>query len=591
MLLTRVYSRLTAWRDDDRGAAMAAVMALLAVSLLLSTLVASSVVTATGVTSSARANVQSQAAAEAGVAAARAGLVAGTCAASGNQYASASGATPRYLATIWVPLGAGWQRGCPANLTTQVRILSTGYASAAGVAGNYAHDTSHLEVVLSSATTPTQINATGPAVYAFSATGFSGGGSLVGVEGSNPAILIKTGDVDCTGGADGDTDIVVANGNLKVAGGCLISGNAWASGSISMPGGPDIGGNAVASAISITGGSEVGGSVWVTNGISMSGGASVGGNATAASIDFANGGTVNGNVQVTGLANFKNSGTVGGNITAGTLTFKSGGLVKGHAWVYGATTLDWGSKIEKNLRTATISQPNYSSGLVGGTTTVASSTANSSPYATNPSAPTAPLVPDWVDFDYDPSEWEGFTVKTITGTTCSYAQVVSAISSAAGSKVLINALGCSRGISISGSDVVTLTADTAIFTNKLSLSGGGGFTASSAKRLWLITPDETDNDQPTCTSGNNSYSISGGFSFSTNLSVMLYTPCDVSLGSSTTFRGQVFSGQAGIAGGATLGYVAVGLPGVDLSTGQETTVSASEIDRAVVSSRNVSVGN
>ena len=48
MLLTRVYSRLTAWRDDDRGAAMAAVMALLAVSLLLSTLVASSVVTATG---------------------------------------------------------------------------------------------------------------------------------------------------------------------------------------------------------------------------------------------------------------------------------------------------------------------------------------------------------------------------------------------------------------------------------------------------------------------------------------------------------------------------------------------------------------
>ena len=33
------------------------------------------------------------------------------------------------------------------------------------------------------------------------ATGFSGGGSLVGVEGSNPAILIKTGDVDCTGGA------------------------------------------------------------------------------------------------------------------------------------------------------------------------------------------------------------------------------------------------------------------------------------------------------------------------------------------------------------------------------------------------------
>ncbi len=591
MLLTRVYSRLTAWRDDERGAAMAAVMALLAVSLLLSTLVASSVVTAAGVTTGARAGVQSQAAAEAGVAAARAGLVSGTCTASGNQYASPSGTTPRYLATVWVPAGSGWTRGCPATLTTQVRILSTGYAAATGVAGNSAHDTSHLEVVLSSATTPTQINATGPAVYAFSATGFSGGGSLVGVDGSNPAILIKTGDVDCTGGADGETDIVVANGDLKVAGGCLITGNAWATGRITMPGGPNIGGNAVASGISITGSSSVGGSVWVTNDISLSGGASVGGNATAASIDFSNGGTVNGNVQVTGLANFKNSGTVTGNLTAGTLTFKSGGLVKGHAWVYGATTLDWGSKIEKNLRTATLSKPNNSSGLVGGTTTVASSSANSSPYATNPSAPSAPLVPDWVDFDYDPTEWDGFVVKTITGSTCSYAQVVSAINSAAGSKVVVNALGCSRGISIGGSDIVTLSADTAIFAHEFSLSGGGGFTASTAKRLWLITPDETDDNQPTCTSGNNSYGISGGFSFSTKLSVMLYTPCDVSLGSSTTFRGQVFSGRASMAGGSSLGYVAVGLPGVDLNTGQETTVSATEIDRTIVSSRNVSAGN
>ena len=107
MLLTRISANLRRLRDEDRGAGMAAVIGLLAVSLLTTSLVATSVIQATKYTTVTRASVQSQAAAEAGIADARAGLLNGTCTAKGNYYASAVGAVPRYVATVWVPSGSG----------------------------------------------------------------------------------------------------------------------------------------------------------------------------------------------------------------------------------------------------------------------------------------------------------------------------------------------------------------------------------------------------------------------------------------------------------------------------------------------------
>ena len=113
MLLTRLQTSFRRLREEDHGAGLAAVIGLLAVSLLTTSLVATSVVRATEYTTLTRAGVQSQAAAEAGVAAARAGLLTGTCAAEGNSYESIPGAVPEYVATVWVPGGSGWVRGCP----------------------------------------------------------------------------------------------------------------------------------------------------------------------------------------------------------------------------------------------------------------------------------------------------------------------------------------------------------------------------------------------------------------------------------------------------------------------------------------------
>lgn len=576
---------------------MAAVVGLMAVSLLTTSLVATSVVTATEYTSVTRAGVQSQAAAEAGVAVARAGLLAGTCTSNSNSYASAVNTVPEFVATVWIPSGSSWVRGCPTGTATQVRILSTGYAANEGALGSDGRDESHLEVVLSAISVPSTIEATGPAIYAYNSQGFGGGGKLVTVGGADTSILIKEGDVDCTGGAAGDADIVVNNGNLKISGGCVITGNAYASGRITLPGGPNIGGNAIADAITITGGSKIGGSVWVNKDVTLSGGVAIDGNVTAASMSFSSGGTIGGNVQTTGAVTFNGGGGpwIKGNLTAASFTTGNGGTVEKNAWIYGATSVNWGALIKGDLTTKSFSKPGGSnSDFVKGTLTVVPGGPTASPFATNPARPAWPIVPDWINFAYNPADWSGFAIATISSSgSCSYTQVRNAVASFAGQNGIVNALGCVGGIAIGGSDVVTLNQDVAIFAPSYNLNGGGGFTASQVRKLWLLTPDTVAETPPTptCTTGESSYSVSGGFTFSSNLRIMMYTPCKVVLTSSTKFTGQVFSGKAGIDGGAQLTYTAVGLPGYNLDTGLTTTTASTEADRTIVSFRNVEVGD
>jgi hypothetical protein len=598
MLLTRISSLFSRARDEDRGAGMAAVIGLMAVSLITTSLVASSVIAATEYTTLTRAGVQSQAAAEAGIAVARAGLLAGTCGANGNRYASAPNAQPEYVATVWIPSGTGWARGCPTGTATQVRILSTGYAANDGVGTASGRDASHVEVVLSAAGVPSTIEASGPAIYAYNSQGFGGGGKLVTVPGTNASIMIKEGNVLCNGGASGEADIVVNNGNLEVGAGCSITGNAYASGRVTLPGGPNIGKNVVANALTITGGSQVGGSVWVNQDVTLNGGVGIAGNVTAASMSFSSGGTVGGNVQTTGAVTFNGGGgpLIKGNLTAASFTTGNGGEVLKNAYIYGATSVNWGAVIRGNLTTKTFSKPGGSnSDFVKGTlTTVPGGPVQPGPYATNATRPAWPIVPDWINFAYTPADWTGFAVATISSSgTCSYTQVKNAVESFAGQNGIVDALGCVGGIAIAGSDIVTLNSDVAIFSPGYKFDGGGGFTASQIRRLWLLTPDSTVESPatPTCTTGENSFSVLGGFTFSSNLRVMMYTPCKVVLTSSTKFTGHVFSGKAGIDGGAQLTYAAVGLPGYNLDTGTRTTVTTTEADRTIVSFRNVEAGN
>lgn len=543
MLLTRILRRL---RRDEQGAALAAVVGLMATSLLLTTVIAASVISTSTYTSTVRADVQAQAAAEAGVAAARAGLVNTTCLLLNSRYESAAGATPRYVATVWIPVAGVWVRGCPVGTSTQVRILSTGYASSVGVAGASGEDSASIEVILGSVSSSTTIQASGPAIYSYSANNFGGSGVLTGVNGSQPSVMVKTGNLDCGGAGSGTMSLVVDSGNLEIGGSCNISGSAWASGSITHDGGATVGGNLIGNGVALGGSSRVGGSVWSTGAFTMDGAPSVGGNVTAASM----------NIQ---------------------------GTITGNAWIYGASVFRNSSSVN-NITTRTLSTPNNS--YIRGTRTVTNpNTPGASPYAT----PARPVVPGWVDFNYDRSKWVGFTEVVLTSSQCSYESVQAKLVLTGTSSVLLDARSCSN-FELSSWQALTINGDLAIVANKINLGGSGSITSTGERDVWLINPDTVANGLPDCGSGQQ-FSIGGAFSFSSNISVMMYSPCRIEVGSSTNVRGQIFGGQASVAGAARIGFVAIGLPGVDLNTGTTSTSGGSEANRTVVSSRNVTTGN
>ncbi len=194
------------------------------VGMLLSTLIVASVISGLSSTTATRAGVQSQAAAQSGVSVALASLTSGTCA---TQYVS--NVAPVYLATVSYSVQASlasavWVAGCPTASAQYMKIDSTGSASATGVAGNTSGDSTSTEAIYYRPTATKTITTTGPAVYTYSATGFSGSGTLVSIDGTPDAnVLVDSGNVSCSGGGGIAGDLVVNGGNLTMSGSCNIA--------------------------------------------------------------------------------------------------------------------------------------------------------------------------------------------------------------------------------------------------------------------------------------------------------------------------------------------------------------------------------
>lgn len=551
MLFRKLNRAMRALRRDEEGVALAAVLGFMAVGLILTSVVASTVVTGISQTSAARAGVQSQGSADAGIAAARAAVMNGSC--SGDANAVFTGTDPVYTATVYRPAGTGWVPGCPTSVTSadQVRIVSVGSASAKGVQGVSSGDSSRVEAILSGVTTtvipgaPAQpatypIVASGPAIYAYSSTGFGGSGSLSPVDGSTPGVLIKNGNVSCSGASSGVDDWSIAGGDLTVSGSCTAAGDIFASGRATLSGAGSIGGNVVANGVTMSGSASVAGSVWSSSDVQLSGATKIAGTVTANSLNM------------------------------------SGGTISQSAWIYNTSFLDWGSTITGMLTTKAMSASSH--GTVSGSTVVVPSGPGQSPYA----APSAPSVPGWIDLPAN-APWPGFTVKTLPA-PCDATAFASLISSFNRQPAVIDARGCSGGLNFTGAQQLALTADTVIIANQFNLGGSASFTGNG--RLWLVVPDDKADGLPTCATGD-SFSLGGAFSLAAPLSVMIYSPCAVSVGSAISMRGQIYSGAASIAGAARLAYIQIGVPGWNLSTGGSTATPAvpATPDRTVTTPR------
>lgn len=591
--LIRITDFLRRVRGEDDGIALAAVMALMALGMLFTTMILSSVVTGLGSTTSTRAGIQSQASAESGIDVVLASLVSGTACTS----TYSSGVSPKFTATIsyttdvTVTAATAWTPGCPSSTANFTRVTSVGTALAPGVAGNTSGNTRTVEAIYSRPITSQPIVASGPAVYAYSSQDFGGSGTLVSADGTNDAnVMVKTGDVNCSGGAAAAGDLVVNNGNLALSGSCGVSGNLWVSGdathgSVSLSGGVAVGGTIVAQSVNVNNGT-VGKGIWSTGPVSVGPsniGAGGGGiTATNGNITLNGTNTVNGSLWSSGNISVTNGDAVTGSAFGQNITL-NGGNVRGTAFAkFTVGGVTW-YRIDGNI----VGQVVLSGILAAGGVTLYPLGTPALPAA--PSAPISPTVPNWIEFAYSQSDWTGFGLFTVpNGTTCNETYMITAAATFGSARGVIDARNCSGQVNF-GNNSLTLPMlnDLAIISTK-GFSMTNSFIGSAAPHnLWLIQPDPVPTDGVPTTTGCSPTVFSGGFNFTGQVSVMTYSPCEVQVGSAINYRGQLFSGATRVEGAAHLVYNPVGLPGWNLNTGIRSTVAAASNNWSVQSTRNV----
>ncbi|TFB48432.1 hypothetical protein [Cryobacterium tagatosivorans] len=511
-------------RQNERGSALMAVVGVMAVTVVIGLTITAATINGLGVTSSSKASVQARAAAEAGVDVAAVGLqTTGSCAAVSHVYTSAAGTTPKYSAVVEYQAGAGWIAGCPTTTTSQVRIRSTGYAQANGVAGATSGNTERVEALydyIPAYPGIPQIALTGAAIYAetFAAT-HSQFGIVDPIITDSVLADVQIGhgdiDIDCktNGGIAGS---VIAGDGSIILNNCDVSGSVHASKNVKLTGGT-VQGDVIASG-TVTVGGTVNGSIWA------------GGDTTVSSS------TVKKSIILAGTA-------------TSVATVTAGSTVMGDLLSSGTATVATGA-VQGAVRTG-----------VGSLT-----------------PPPPPKIPSWVDVPYPyaspasaawflTSKWkaEGYVEIPWAGApaSCSIKNLEAAWLDAIVVPTVVNALNCPNGISTDSSiKPIALHANVAIiaksFTiNKLEATGVGG-----SRKLWLIVPDNTADHAPTCVAPGDIY-LNNETNTDVTLSVMVYTPCSILI-DRNNWRGQLYGATVQFNQQAQMNFAPVGIPGENL---------------------------
>jgi hypothetical protein len=231
MLLTAIRNRLGSRRDDE-GAVLVSVIAIMAVLMIISITLTSAAITSTAYSTAGRAQVQSRAAAEAGIDLVWTGMQ------QGNFYCRLSATDPNgvtYSATVDYFDAANAPLTCSGTSTlsgTPARgvVNSTGKASARGVAGATSGDERSLTALFD-----IQVNA---ASVTLDKVFFSDGSytitnstNVLDATGLSRANLYSNGTIDCRTGIALQGSVYV-QGDFHAHNTCIIGGTVWAGGAV-----------------------------------------------------------------------------------------------------------------------------------------------------------------------------------------------------------------------------------------------------------------------------------------------------------------------------------------------------------------------
>jgi len=587
-------------KRDDSGSALVAVIGVLLVTIVIAAVVSASAVHALGYTSATRAGTQSQAAADAGLAAGKAVLMTtGACTTSMTELSSTD---PHYRVTIWRATATGsWTLGCPTSTSTQARLISTGYATTNGAAGQSGGDLTYSELILAKEV----IQSSGAAIYVGNG-GQMNSFTVSSGNGQTADIRVKSGNWECSSSGTFNGNLIVETGKATFSNDtCKVTGYVWA-----------------ATGVEFTGGGKVGGDVIASNGnVYMTGSnTEIGGNVYANGDFNLNSGLVRGSVEATGGAKVEG----GGSRVMGSVWAKSVTSITGHIN---------GNVISSSTATTAISPGSASDLRIGGSATLGGSINswadsgscsqhyNAAGYAcalraqgavtgtitmnvtglATPTAKAAPTVPAWTDVAYVWSDWQAagyaqqyldWPVGQCSVTNATMTQTTNALY-AFWQKVLNTTIPTviDTRTSKCGQILISSSAnlDWKLKTNITMI--GYGFQLEAVKinsidttqrQFNLIVPD----GQPTvagkhCNPNTGSNVLpadkvagpinlitSPGVRLGATVSGMVYTPCNVTVNNSTLWRGQIYAGSMSFSASDGLVYLPIGIPGINLDGAQ-----------------------
>ncbi|MBC7463045.1 MAG: polymer-forming cytoskeletal protein [Actinobacteria bacterium] len=514
------YRRLAATGTREAGAALIGVLGVMGVSSAVAVTSTTMSLHAVGFTSSTRAGVQAEAAATAGIDFAAAKLAASTCQ---PEYSSTT--SPIFtvkisystLATSPGDVDSSWVTGCPTNAgAARLRLISTGHAASFGVAGQSSQDVRRVEAIYPYTPTPasSSIVPSGAAMYAFSQVDPTIN-NLTLNQGSTtkPSIQYLSGSVTCTSHSVIKGDLILGNGSASVTSGCTIDGDLYATNDVSIVSG-EVTGNVISHS---------------ANGLGY--------------VNVAKPAIVDGDIYSSGSVSI--SGKVGGSIVVGPGVANSMFYARssvGGSFVTAGTFSGAAASIKGTITTR-------KSGIV---------------------TPAIPTVPRWIDFSFNANEWlvsAGTPFATQTLSSCSSSNLANALRTAQNSAmpIIIDTRGCGANTDLRNIDLA-LTSDMLILANNFTLSSNTiASSNNTAKRLWIVIPDNVQDNTPTCPSG--SSSIGNNVNVSTLVNAFVYSPCPIS-NSGDIWRGQMYASSISTSSPFTLSFVPIGLPNVNLSTGE-----------------------
>lgn len=188
-----------------------------------------------------------------------------------------------------------------------------------------------------------------------------------------------------------------------------------------------------------------------------------------------------------------------------------------------------------------------------------------------------PTMEPWFDYAYQPADWPGYDVVTLTDTSAPYnctnwkgsaTTFWNTYIARLTKHTVVDARACRGGMDTAlGADSTATLGVNLVFLAHAYTLGNLKISAKPGTdpQAWFIVPDVVDDDQPTCPSTNSAkawdYQIETDASVNVTVKAMMYTPCKIRIGQGGVWSGSMYGGTLDDGGDIRIYTHPMALPG------------------------------